>query len=291
MTKLDLKIPKFLTEKKGIWLFLFATIIFASMVVVIYKPIGYMNTSEVVIKWNRHLYIAIQYVAGFTLLAISRFLFRYVNKKRPLIFRDMIIWVACELVLISFTITCVASFFNAEKELDFIELLERVSVNILSILLIPYIVTILILMLRERRHQIESLNNIIDKQQEKRIENNENLNFYDQGGKLAFSTKKSNVLFIEAADNYSNIHYMNEGKEDTFILHNSLKKLEDKEKYECLLRCHRGYTVNIENIKLIRKDKEGLVIELSQINRSIPVSRTYNEKVVRFFAGTESSEE
>ena len=79
----------------------------------------------------------------------------------------MIIWVACELVLISFTITCVASFFNAEKELDFIELLERVSVNILSILLIPYIVTILILMLRERRHQIESLNNIIDKQQEK----------------------------------------------------------------------------------------------------------------------------
>ena len=84
---------------------------------------------------------------------------------------------------------------------------------------------------------------------------------------------------------------MNEGKEDTFILHNSLKKLEDKEKYEGLLRCHRGYTVNIENIKLIRKDKEGLVIELSQINRSIPVSRTYNEKVVRFFAGTESSEE
>lgn len=146
-------------------------------------------------------------------------------------------------------------------------------------------------MLRERRHQIESLNNLIDKQQEKKLESSENMNFYDQGGKLAFSTKRTNVLFIEAADNYSNIHYINEGKEDTFILHSSLKKLENREKYEGLLRCHRGYMVNIENIKLIRKDKDGLVIELSQITKSIPVSRTYNEKVVRFFAGTENSAE
>ena len=291
MTNIDFKIPKFLTEKKGIWLFLFATILFAIIVVVIYKPIGYMNTSEELLKWNKHLYIAIQFVVGFILLAISRFLFRYVNQKRALTFKDMIIWVVGELVFISFTITCVASFFNAEKELDFIELLERVSGNIVSIILIPYIVTILILMLRERRHQIESLNNLIDKQQEKRLESSENMNFYDQGGKLAFSTKRTNVLFIEAADNYSNIHYINEGKEDTFILHSSLKKLENREKYEGLLRCHRGYMVNIENIKLIRKDKDGLVIELSQITKSIPVSRTYNEKVVRFFAGTENSAE
>lgn len=281
----SIKIPKFITEKKDIWLFLFATLLFAILFVLIYQPAGYMRTSEALSHWNKHIYTAIQFFAGFIILTVSRFTFRQLHIKKEKTVRDMVLWIAGELVLISLTLTLIATLINADEELEFYELLGRVSFNIATILVIPYAGTTLILMLRERRQQIEALREYIEKQEEARQEMTENMNFYALGGKLAFSTHKVNVLYIESADNYSNIHYINEGKEDTFILHNTLKNLDNEKKYPGLLRCHRGYMVNINNVKLLRKEKDGLVIELSQGGKAIPVSRTYNERVVKYFAG------
>jgi DNA-binding LytR/AlgR family response regulator len=93
------------------------------------------------------------------------------------------------------------------------------------------------------------------------------------------------VLYIEASNNYTNIHYINEDHEDCFILHNSMKNVEDTYASIGMLRCHRGYLVNLENIKLIRRDKDGMVIELAQSNKTIPVSKTYVNKVAHSFAG------
>lgn len=281
----SLRIPKFMTEKKDIWLFLFATLLFAILFVLVYQPAGYMRTNEALSHWNKHIYTAIQFLAGFIILSTSRFTFRHLHKKRELTIRDMFLWIVGELILISLILTLIASLINADENLEFYDLLGRVSFNIATILVIPYAGTTLILMLRERRQQIEALKEYIEKQEEARQETTENMNFYALGGKLAFSTHRINVLYIESADNYSNIHYLNEGKEDTFILHNSLKNLDNESKYPGLLRCHRSYMVNINNVKLIRKEKDGLVIELSQGGKAIPVSRTYNTKVVKFFAG------
>lgn len=285
MGRNSIRIPKFMTEKKDIWLFLFVTLLFAILFVLVYKPVGYMRTTDVLSHWNKQIYTAIQFFAGFIILTASRFLFRNQHKKRELTARDMIIWIAGELVVISLILTIIASLINADENLDFLDLLRRVSFNIATILVIPYAGTTLILMLRERRQQIEALREYIEKQEEARQETTENINFYALGGKLAFSTHRVNVLYIESADNYSNIHYINEGKEETFILHNSLKNLDNEKKYPGLLRCHRGYMVNIDNVKLLRKEKDGLVIELTQGGKPIPVSRTYNERVVKFFAG------
>lgn len=285
MANNSIRIPKFMTEKKDIWLFLFVTLLFAIIFVLIYQPAGYMRTTEALSHWNKHIYTAIQFCAGFIILTVSRFLFRHVNKTRPLTIRDMLLWIAGELILISLSLSLIASLINADEDLEFYDLLGRVSFNIATILVIPYAGTVLILMLRERSQQIEALKEYIERQDEAKQDTTENMNFYALGGKLSFSTHKVNVLYIESADNYSNIHYINEGKEETFILHNSLKNLDNEEKYPGLLRCHRSYMVNISNIKLLRKEKDGLVIELTQGGKAIPVSRTYNERVVKFFAG------
>ena len=93
----------------------------------------------------------------------------------------------------------------------------------------------------------------------------------------------SNVLYVEAADNYVNIHYLNDGKEDTFILHNSLKEIEKRFVGSSLLRCHRGYMVNVENVKLMRKESIGLVLELIQSVHTIPVSKSYTASITQYF--------
>lgn len=282
------KIPKFLTNAKGIWLFLCATMLFAVIFVLVYQPAGYMKTTEALAHWNKHLYTVIQFLAGSAILATSRFIFLHFYRRHSLVFRDLVLWVVAEFVVISLALTMIAWFLNAAPELDLNDLLRRVSFNIASIIVIPYSLTYLAFTLLERKHQIEALNDIIDKRHTAAVESTENLNFYDRGGKLAFSTRRVNVLYIEAADNYSNIHYINEEKEDTFILHNSLKNIDNPELYQGLLRCHRSYMVNTDNVKLLRKEKDGLLIELSQGARPIPVSRTYNDNVVRFFAGSAS---
>lgn len=248
-----------------------------------------MRATEFPSVWNKYLYTAIQIFIGFIILLFSRLLFYHQQQRHHFTAWTLVAWIISEIVVISLVLTFVASFLNADENYDFRTLLWRVSLNIVSILVIPYGASVLILMLRERRHQIEELNNLIDKQQEQDLGSSENLNFYDRGGKLSFSTNRSNVLYIEAADNYSNIHYINEGKEDTFILHNSMKQLDDPERYKGLLRCHRGYMVNIDNVKLLRKVKGILVLELTQGAKPIPVSRSYTERVVSFFAGSSSA--
>ena len=289
MSNRDFKIPKFLIEKKGIYLFLTSTLLFAVLFILVYQPVGYMRATEFPSVWNKYLYTAIQIFIGFVILLFSRLLFYHQQQRHHFTAWTLVAWIISEIVVISLVLTFVASFLNADENYDFRTLLWRVSLNIVSILVIPYGASVLILMLRERRHQIEELNNLIDKQQEQDLGSSENLNFYDRGGKLSFSTNRANVLYIEAADNYSNIHYINDGKEDTFILHNSMKQLDDPERYKGLLRCHRGYMVNIDNVKLLRKVKGILVLELTQGAKPIPVSRSYTERVVSFFAGSSSA--
>ena len=52
-----------------------------------------------------------------------------------------------------------------------------------------------------------------------------------------------------------------------------------------LVRCHRSYIVNLDKVKVLRKTKEGIFLELDTDNTSdIPVSKTYYERVMNKFS-------
>jgi DNA-binding LytR/AlgR family response regulator len=86
-------------------------------------------------------------------------------------------------------------------------------------------------------------------------------------------------------------------------LHNELVKmdkmcefyedtLKDIEK-DCLamglLRCHRGYMVNVENVKLMRKERGNLLLEINHTPKIIPVSKRYASDVINFFSTNNAS--
>jgi DNA-binding LytR/AlgR family response regulator len=52
----------------------------------------------------------------------------------------------------------------------------------------------------------------------------------------------------------------------------------------CLIRCHRGYIVNAENVKLMRKESTGLMLEINLSTKVIPVSKSYAEPITQYFA-------
>lgn len=285
MVKNTVNIPKFFFEMKSIWLFLATMLVVTLLFIVFYQPASFLRTEEPVSNLNIYIYTVIMVASGAGMFVISRMLLFYVQKKTTMEFFHFIIWMAVELIVISVLLTVIAFFLGNVAQLPFSDMLWRVLLDFLSVIAVPYIISVLVFYLDDRRRLVQSLRHRLEMQADQLLPEGENINFYDRGGKLAFSTRRTNVLFIEAANNYSNIHYINEGKEDTFILRNSLKMLDDPEKYKGLLRCHRGFIVNIENVKLLRKDKEFLVLELTQGSRAIPVSDSYYQRVVQSFAG------
>lgn len=99
------------------------------------------------------------------------------------------------------------------------------------------------------------------------------------------SIKLENLLYIEAADNYVVIHYLNGDKRTKYMLRNNLKSIEEKYKGTDLVRCHRSYMINCSNVKLIRRSTEGIMLELdADQNITVPVSKMYAENVLKTFS-------
>ena len=70
-----------------------------------------------------------------------------------------------------------------------------------------------------------------------------------------------------------------------YLLRNTLKNIEEQSSNMGLIRCHRFYMVNSNNVKLLRKTKDGLLLELdTDILCEIPVSKTYLSAVSDFFS-------
>lgn len=289
MAKNIVKIPKFFTEIKSMWLFLATMIVVTVLFIVFYQPASFMRTDESISNLNVYIFTVIMVSSGAALFVISRLFLYLIQRKHSMEFFHFIIWMAAELIVISVLLTVIAFFLGNVKRLAFSDMLWHVSLDFLSVIAVPYIISVLIFNLDDRRQRLANLQATLESASLKLPSEGDNLLFKDRGGKLSFSTRRSNVLYIEAADNYCNIHYLNEGKEDMFILHNSMKQLNASDEYNGLLRCHRSFMVNIENVKLLRKDKDGLVLELTEGSKAIPVSRTYNESVVRFFSGISES--
>ena len=114
--------------------------------------------------------------------------------------------------------------------------------------------------------------------------NSKIINFFDERDELQLSLRLDHIYFLESAENYVNIYYMNKENTERFTLRSTLKKQQEKlEKYG-FLRCHRSYLVNFDNILLLRKDKDGPYLDFGVTNMpQIPVSKTYLDAVTAYF--------
>ena len=109
------------------------------------------------------------------------------------------------------------------------------------------------------------------------------IRFYDEYKKLRFVIAPEAVLYIKSEDNYAQIHYLDKGRSQKFILRSSMKALEDNLKQHGLIRCHRSYFVNPTFIKIVHMNDAGqIVAELNQEGyESIPISQKYQDQIAK----------
>ena len=284
--QLNLYIPKFLTQKKTVFTFLALVVLLCVFFVVVYKPIGLISNTGFLSFLSYRLYSIILVLVGLVSIAASRKLLYIWQRRKGMQLHQYVIWLGIEFVALVVLLTAAAWLLNERKEVLLIDLVGRVAIDTVAVLTIPYIVTALIFLLQQKRLEIANLTNMLNDSkavaEEAKVDTV--MQFFDKGNHLVFVTKRSNVLYIEAADNYTVIHYLSGDKEDTLILHNSLKNIADTFSSEGMVRCHRGYLVNLANVKYVRKEKDGIDLEIAYCDRLIPVSKTYAEDVVRQFA-------
>ena len=137
----------------------------------------------------------------------------------------------------------------------------------------PYSALWLYFSWKDKVHKLELL-------VENEIQNkNEIISFYDDKGEFRVSLKKENLLYIESADNYVIIWYMNKGKLSKYMLRNTMKNMESVFADTNIFRCHRSFMVNFDQVRIIKREKSGIFLQMDIDNvPEIPISKTYSEK-------------
>lgn len=276
-------IVRFLTSKEANLLFLALSFLMAVIMVVFVQPMSVLDYTTQTTRLAPLAQVALMTVGGLAVVIFSRLTLVFFTLRRELPIYSLAVWMFVELILCVSVSALMAWSLSGGGAVQLAPLTGDILLGILSVFLIPNVIAYLSFRVRELRSELVATRRRFASENQS-VPAEQSINFYDKGGRLSFSTRFANVLYIEAADNYANIHYINGEKEDTFILHNSLKDLEKEYSGMGLLRCHRGYMVNVVNVKLMRKERSGLVLELASSAKTIPVSKSYTATVTAFFS-------
>jgi len=271
-------IPSYLTEKSNIVRLILLTAAFALVFINIYAPFGVANWYNVT-KWELLAYSSLVILTGVLVVVISRIIMYWVSKKQSLFLWQYLIWVFAEVFFMAMFYTLFEKLFLKDSRF-FGDIFQSSAKNTALVLLLPYSVLWLYFSWREKKNQLIKLTGNLPI-----FDSSKNMiPFHDEKGELRFSVKLENLLYLESADNYVIVHYLDKDKTLRFILRNTIKRLEESLKGTEVIRCHRSYMVNFEKVKILRKDKDELCLELDVPSAiALPVSKSYVESVMEIF--------
>jgi DNA-binding LytR/AlgR family response regulator len=275
---LSKKIPAYLTEKQNIIKLILFTAAFALIFINIYSPFN-MELFYKVTRLRFFLYSSGVILTGVLVVVISRIImYQLVKRGTELFIYQYIAWSVAEAL-------CMALFYTfyelviIHDSRPFTEVFKTSASNTALVLLLPYSVLWLYFSWGDKKNKLIELSEAADPVNQKAM-----IPFRDEKGTLRLSLKRSDILYLQGTDNYVTIWYNTQYKVSKYLLRNTLKKLEDELVDDSIIRCHRSYLVNMEKVKLIRKEKEGMMIELeSNTPVSVPVSRSYMNQVLLAF--------
>lgn len=276
------KIPPYLYEKKNSITLILFTALFALLFINLFQPFGSRNWYPGVSDVKYFAFSSLIILTGMLVVVISRVILAYRSKRHSIFYWHYGLWILAEIVAMSIFYTLFAQFFPKDGVIrDISDSFRQSLYNTALVLLLPYAISWLYFSWKEKSTLLEHL------VQEKGVDaaTKTMISFRDEKGELKISIVTENLLFIESADNYTTLHYLNKSKQSHYLLRNSLKRLEEPLTDTSLVRCHRSYMVNMDKVKILKKVSGGIMLELDEENTpDIPVSKTYYESFMQAFS-------
>jgi DNA-binding LytR/AlgR family response regulator len=224
------------------------------------------------------VYSSLVILTGVLVVVISRIILYFYVKKHEITYGQYALWILAEIFFMAVVYTVYVLSIRHSSEV--LKTFKESVTNTSLVLLIPYAMLMLYFSWKEKEKRLQHFEEGIQSggNQKSNI-----LLFYDEKGELRLSVQRENLLYIESADNYVMIWYLNKNSVVRFMLRSTLKSLEERLEEAHILRCHRSYLVNFDRIKIIRREKDGVNLDLGVEGvPDIPISKTYSDKVTQW---------
>ncbi|HAQ65996.1 MAG TPA: LytTR family transcriptional regulator [Bacteroidales bacterium] len=280
MVDLKQPLPRYLTNKPNIIRHVVFTAAFALVFINLYAPFG-VETWYNVTRLEFLFYSSLVILTGVLVVVVSRVILFYVSRKNQITVFQYILWVLAEVFFMALFYTMYEKLILTD--LRPLELVLKNSVqNTALVLMLPYSVLWLYFSYNEKKMQIQELTAPGRATQEL---SSQMVGFRDEKDVLQLSVKVGDLLYLEASSNYVTIVYLKKDRTARFLLRNTMKKLEPLLSGKGIVRCHRSFMVNFDKVKLMRKDKNGLLLEMDASDSiEVPVSKTYIDSIMVIFS-------
>lgn len=270
------EIPAYLKDRSNLVYQTMFVSVFAIAFINVYSP---FNLKELQAGGDVQFffYSSAMILLGMLGIVFSKFLFFLLRTKR-LNYLAYGLWHFAEILLLS-AIYLGVDVGLLDSEMQLVDHLWELFTVTLMVLSIPYALSWLYLSMKDKRIKLESLSENTSTEFKER----QMISFRDESGKLRFSLKSEDILYIESTDNYVTVFSREAEKVKKTMLRNTMKRLEKELSGTQIQRCHRSFMVNFESIRQVKLISTNLYIFMDLPGQTrIPVSRTYAEHVHEF---------
>lgn len=263
------KLPSIMTKLRSNLLFVFGLPAFWLCFVLLYQPSGWyelLDMGREMINFNSTIIMCI--LLG--VMIISRGLLLAIHYTLRMNWVKYVVWEVSELIVMSlFTALYVTLMYRGEY--SYFYMVGQSLYNLLLVCVYPYVIFDLAFA-------------YVGRKEEEQINDASLMRFVDSAQKLKLMIASSAVLYVEADENYVRVRYLEGDRVKDYSLRTSMKSLEGLMHKHGLLRCQRSYYINPQHIKVLRRDKEGMInAELDVANvKTIPVSPKYYEALAKW---------
>ncbi|MBQ9340209.1 MAG: LytTR family transcriptional regulator [Paludibacteraceae bacterium] len=279
-------VPKYINKKQNVVRLCLWTALYAELFITIYQPFNSRTWISGVTELQYFSFATLAVLVAMLVIALSRTIMYQYNKKHELTYIEYSIWVAIEILAMSSIYTVFPYIFipSHREEFHFLSMFGDAVTYTTFILLIPYAILMMAFILQEQ-NRILVRHGLQDAPDRDKIGVEGMLNFYDDKGELKLSIRPESLYYIESADNYVKIHYLNSGKIQHFMLRRKMRDIEEQYKNKGLVRCHRSYIVSLGRVMMLKRSEDGLAVDFDRQDiQPIPVSRTYSQHLIEVFS-------
>jgi hypothetical protein len=219
-------------------------------------------------------------------LVISRTLMYRSRRLFEMTFLDYVLWCIGEIVLIGAFYTSLTVEITGGMGETGLEIFGRSILYGTIALGVPYIISGMYLSIIDKNTTIRlmSYENVVTDEAPVHENPLQKITLFDNSGSLKMSLNLDSLYYIESDDNYIKVWYTDsKGELKQYMLRCRLKTVEESFK-GCLVRCNRKYIVNMDKVKVLRKESDAYVLELdNEAIPTLPITKTYTDIVLAYF--------
>ena len=225
------------------------------------------------------------FVSILTLIASRTLMYRS-KRLFELTYLEYTLWCIGEIILIGAFYTKLTVEITGGLDEREIEIFGRSLLYGTIALGVPYLISGMYFSINDKNKTIllMSYENVVTDEAPLPENSLKKITLFDNSGSLKMSLNLDSLYYIESDDNYIKVWYTdNKGELKQYMLRCRLKTVEESFK-GCLIRCNRKYIVNIEKVKVLRKESDAYVLELdNKAIPTLPVTKTYTDIVLAHF--------